>query len=148
MAILARGSTVYSRVVGRLPWWLSVLVGLACVVLGALLTFRPFGSLAALIVLLTIGLIVNGVSELLRADRPLAAVVSGVVWIIAGVLALVLPGLTIGALTVVVGVALIVSGVTGVIRAARGDSDQRVADLMLATASDRKSTRLNSSHSR
>lgn len=135
MAILARGSTVYSRVVGRLPWWLSVLVGLACVVLGALLTFRPFGSLAALIVLLTIGLIVNGVSELLRADRPLAAVVSGVVWIIAGVLALVLPGLTIGALTVVVGVALIVSGVTGVIRAARGDSDQRVADLMLATAS-------------
>ncbi len=134
MAIVRRGSTIYSRVVGRLPWVVSALVGLACVVLGLLLVIRPFGSLAVLIVVLCVGLILNGVAELLKADRPRTAVVASVVWIAAAVLVLVLPGLTIAVLTVVVGLALVVAGLANGLRALRGNTEQRVADLLLAVS--------------
>lgn len=134
MGSFLRGSTIYSRVVGRLPWWGSAVVGLACVVFGVLLVFRPFGSLAVLVVLLAVGLILGGIAELLKADRPRTAVVIGVVWSVAGVLVLALPGLTIGALTIIVGVALVVAGLTSAARAVRGDTDQRVADLLFAVA--------------
>jgi uncharacterized membrane protein HdeD (DUF308 family) len=49
----------------RLRRWLLVLLGLVCVVLGVVLTLRPFTSLAVLVVLAAPSLIVTGVSELL-----------------------------------------------------------------------------------
>lgn len=53
-----------SRIVTHMPWWLAALVGLLTLALGLLLIVRPFESLSALVVLLAVGLIVMGISNL------------------------------------------------------------------------------------
>ena len=53
-----------SRWVG--PRWLRLVVGVLLVLLGGSLVFKPFASLAVLIVVLVASLVVAGVGELLR----------------------------------------------------------------------------------
>jgi uncharacterized membrane protein HdeD (DUF308 family) len=60
----------------RLPWWLVVAIGAACVVLGAALTADPFRSLTVLAWLVAATLVVSGIAELASsgaASQPLLA---------------------------------------------------------------------------
>ncbi|WP_236795090.1 HdeD family acid-resistance protein [Amycolatopsis sp. GM8] len=104
------GETV-RRVTGR--WWLVTLFGVATAVLGILLLVNLATAVGVLAVLVAIALIVDGVNELVTADRQRtrwAAYVLGVVWIAVGVIALVWPGITLLALAALVGIGLIVGG--------------------------------------
>jgi uncharacterized membrane protein HdeD (DUF308 family) len=104
------GETV-RRVTGR--WWLVTLLGAGTSVLAILLLVNLATAVGVLALLVAIALIVDGVNELIMADRQRRrwpAYFLGVVWIIVGVLALAWPGLTLLALATLVGVGLIVGG--------------------------------------
>lgn len=133
--MLDRASRAGARFVERLPWQLRLAVGAILALVGAALVIRPFVSLGVLVVLLALALMLQGIAELLRPERALAAVVAAVASIAGGVLVLVWPALTIAGLTIIVGVGLIVSGAVGAVRALRGDRDHRVAELLLGVAS-------------
>ena len=51
----------------RMPWWLLLLLGLACVAVGLFLTLRPFRSLTVLSWLITAGLLLIGISQVVAA---------------------------------------------------------------------------------
>lgn len=94
-------------------WWLLVLLGVAALVVGVILLLNPFTAVGTLAVLVALGLIFDGVGELLNARRfrhPVLAVVLGLVWIVTGVLALAWPGITLWALAIITGVSFIVGG--------------------------------------
>ena len=135
MGLLQRTSRAGARLAARLPAWLTAALGAVVGVLGAVLVLRPFLSLGALIVLLAAALILQGVAELLRAERPWAALLAALGWMAAGVLVLALPALTIAGLTIIVGVALIAGGGANALRALQGERDHRVAELLLGIAS-------------
>ena len=48
----------------RLPRWVAVILGLACVAAGVVLVLRPFASLSVLAALVAAALLVTGVTEL------------------------------------------------------------------------------------
>ena len=116
---------------------LKVAVGLLCIAVGALLTVSLFSSLAALVVLVTVGLVLTGMVELaeaVTAPKARLLAVAGVGWLAAGVTVVVWPGVTIRVLTVVVGVSLIVGGAIRAVAAVRGTADQRVTLLVPGVA--------------
>jgi uncharacterized membrane protein HdeD (DUF308 family)/acetyl esterase/lipase len=119
------------------PRWLVGVLGVLSVIVGAILVTRPFQSLAVLIVLVAAGLVLQGVSELLDRSapdgRPALAVGRG--WIVLGLAVLLWPGLSLRILAVFVGIALIGGGIARVLAALRGDSDERIAALLLGAAS-------------
>jgi uncharacterized membrane protein HdeD (DUF308 family) len=41
-------------ILGRLPWWVGLIFGAGCVVVGAVLTTRPFTSLKVLVVFVAV----------------------------------------------------------------------------------------------
>ncbi|GAB2991347.1 DUF308 domain-containing protein [Amycolatopsis acidiphila] len=105
------GETV-RRVTGR--WWLVTLLGVAVTVLAVCLLVNLATAVGVLAVLVAIALIVDGINELVTADRQRErwpAYVLGAVWIVIGVLALAWPGLTLLALATLVGIGLIIGGV-------------------------------------
>lgn len=108
-----------SRWVG--PRWVRLVLGVLLVLLGVVLVFRPFASLAVLIVVLVASLIVAGVGELLRRDqdaRPWGRIV-GVAYLVAAVVILMWPGATIRVVVVAAAVALLVGGVADLVLARR-----------------------------
>jgi uncharacterized membrane protein HdeD (DUF308 family) len=111
-----------SELLSYRPWarWGLLALGVACVLVGAVLTLRPFASLAALVVLVSLGLLLTGAAELVeaRASGSRWSLVAGLAWVAAGVAVLVWPGVTVGVLAIVVGLALVVGGVTRVPSAA------------------------------
>jgi uncharacterized membrane protein HdeD (DUF308 family) len=112
----------------RLPWWAVLTLGVACVVLGAVLTAEPFTSLAVLAGLVVVALIGTGIAQILSAAttaRPWLARVVGAIWIVSGVVAAAWPGITIGALAVAVGIGLAAGGVVKLAVAVFGDADER-----------------------
>ena len=113
-----------------------MVLGSSCVVLGAVLTLRPFASLAVLVLLVAVGLLLTGVSDLVRwrsaGDR--SSLLSGLLWLAAAVAVLAWPGLTVRTLAVVVGLALVLGGVARVVAALRGTRDERVAAVLLGAA--------------
>lgn len=140
MGLVDRSTRALADVFGRVPWQLRIVAGVLIGLLGLVLVVRPFLSLGALVVLLAIALIVQGVAELLRVDparpeRTWGAVLAALAWVTGGVLVLVWPALSIAGVTIIVGVGLIVAGVAGAIRAIRGDRDHRVAEVLLGIAS-------------
>jgi uncharacterized membrane protein HdeD (DUF308 family) len=105
------GETV-RHVTGR--WWLVTLLGVATTVLAICLLANLATAVGVLAILVAVALIVDGVNELVTADRqdkrwPAYAI--GVVWIVIGVIALAWPRITLLALAAIVGVGLIVGGV-------------------------------------
>lgn len=95
------------------PRWLRLLVGILLLLLGAALVFRPFASLAVLVVLLVAALVVAGVADLLRRS-PAEGVwgwVAGPAYLAVAVAVLVWPGATIQVVAVAVALALLVGGV-------------------------------------
>ncbi|HMQ31228.1 MAG TPA: DUF308 domain-containing protein [Chloroflexaceae bacterium] len=113
----------------RLPWWASLVLGVACVLVGAALTVRPFQSLSALLWLTIGGLLAMGLSGFGAGEpgeRPWASRLLGLLWIGAALLAALWPGLTIRGLAVVAGVALLVNGAARAGLALRGGRDERL----------------------
>jgi uncharacterized membrane protein HdeD (DUF308 family) len=115
-------------IAARLPWWVVLVLGVACAALGVWLTAEPFRSLSVLAALVAAGLILTGLSELASAEasaRPWLARAVGVVWILVGVMATSWPGITIHALAIAVGIGLVVGGTLKTATALFGDSDER-----------------------
>lgn len=125
-------------IVRRLPWWLAALMGLACAAFGAVIIFRPFDSLAALIALVAAGSVVMGVASIVQARhsaRKWPAVTAGVGWIALGAVVLAWPDLTTRGLAVFVGVALVAGGALDVWAGLRGSTDERAASVLGGLAS-------------
>ncbi|WP_206447052.1 alpha/beta fold hydrolase [Agrococcus sp. KRD186] len=139
MGLVDRSTRALAAAFGRVPWQARIAAGVLIGLIGLVLVVRPFLSLAALVVLLAIALILQGVAELLRVDaarpaRTWGAVLAAIAWIVGGALVLVWPALSIASVTIIVGVGLIIAGLVGAIRAIRGDRDHRVAEALLGTA--------------
>jgi uncharacterized membrane protein HdeD (DUF308 family)/alpha-beta hydrolase superfamily lysophospholipase len=122
----------------RLPWWLAALLGLACVVVGVVLVFRPFASLSVLVILVAAALITTGVAHLASARRAKGGWLTwaaGVAWITAGIVVLAWPDVTVRGVALVVGIAMIVGGVVDVVSSLRGSTDERIAAVIGGVAS-------------
>lgn len=95
-------------------WWISMLGGLALIVLGVWLLTNLFESVVVLAWLVGISLIVAGVVEVLalhgiRGVRG-AAWLSGALLVAAGIAVMVWPDITLWALAVLAGVGLVLAG--------------------------------------
>lgn len=121
-----------------LPRWVSLLVGLACVVVGVVLVERPFTSLSVLVALVAAALLATGVMELAAVPVslvPVITVLTGLGWLVAGIVVLAWPGITIVALAIVAGISMIIGGAARVVLALRGTADQRLAACLSGLAS-------------
>lgn len=108
-----------SRWVG--PRWLRLILGGPLVLLGATLVFRPFASLAVLILLIVVSLVVAGVGELLDSDpdEGVWGWVQGIGYLVAAVLVIVWPAATIRVLALTVALALLIGGLADLAAARR-----------------------------
>lgn len=132
---MARSETVRRA---RVPRWLVGVLGVVCVLVGAILITRPFQSLAVLTLFTAAGLILTGLSELIDRDATpdgRYGTLGGIALIVLGIAVLLWPGLGLRALAIIVGLATIWSGITRVLAAIRGSTDQRVAAMLLGSAS-------------
>lgn len=139
MGLVDRSTRALAGVFDRVPWQVRIAAGVLLGLLGLVLVVRPFLSLGALVVLLAVALILQGVAESLRVDaaraeRTWSALLAAAAWIAGGALVLVWPALSIAGVTIIVAVGLIVAGLAGAIRAIRGDRDGRVAEALLGVA--------------
>lgn len=113
MRVIGRLLAPLLRRAGKLPQWARLVVGAVCTVVGAVLTVRPFTSLATLVLVVGIAMIATGISELVDARREFSrhGALLGIAWLVLGVIVFAVPGVTIGAMRWVVGIAMIVTGV-------------------------------------
>lgn len=115
-------------------WWISVLGGIALIVLGVWLLTNLFESVTVLAWLIGISLIVAGIVEVLalHAVREVAAAawISGGLLVAGGIAVLVWPDATLWALAVVAGLVLLLAGILRVI-VALGDRDSGDMPLQL-----------------
>jgi uncharacterized membrane protein HdeD (DUF308 family) len=127
----------FTRRSRRLPRWLLGTVGVACLLLGVAIIFKPFSSLTVLILAIIAGLVAAGIAELAGASdepSPAMARIAGAVWLAAALIVAVWPGATIGVLALVVGVALVVEGALKVVGGLRGTADQRATAVISGLA--------------
>lgn len=133
--LIRKQFTSVINAVGRAPWWVIVLIGVAGFALGVYLVSRPLTSLATLGIVIGLAFIVTGVGELLRDDR---ATVGRSVTIIAsaevvfGLAVIVWLGRSIDLLPFAVAIALIGGGGLRLARAIRGTIDERLAAALFA----------------
>lgn len=109
-------------------WRVTSVLGVAAVVLGAVLTAEPFRSLTVLAWLVAGGLVLTGLIELVAADSsptPMWSRTVALAWLVAGVMAAVWPGITITVLAILVGGAFVITGIAKVVEAVRGAGDER-----------------------
>jgi uncharacterized membrane protein HdeD (DUF308 family)/acetyl esterase/lipase len=127
-----------NRLVSRLPAWVVVVVALACVAGGVVLTFRPFTSVDVLVLVAGLVGIVTGVLTLVSPDErssPAYRWLVGVGWIVLGVAVLAWPSVSVQALAIVVGVALVVNGVANIVEALTGRTDEPISEFIGGAAS-------------
>lgn len=100
-------------------WWVFLAAGIAAVVVGGILLFSPDIAVGTLALLVALGLVFTGISELTGAGRYRTAwtTVAGAALVVAGALTVVWPGITLWAVAVVAGVGLLVSGATRLVAA-------------------------------
>jgi uncharacterized membrane protein HdeD (DUF308 family)/alpha-beta hydrolase superfamily lysophospholipase len=125
------------RTSARPPWPAVAVLGLACIVVGAILLVEPFRSLPVLARLTALALGLAGAGEVLIAPvsaRPTLAQITGGTWVVAGVALAVWPDITIQQIAIVVGLALVAGGLSKLAVAVVGSGDERVV-LGLAGAS-------------
>jgi uncharacterized membrane protein HdeD (DUF308 family)/alpha-beta hydrolase superfamily lysophospholipase len=115
----------YRALFKRLPWQFALVLGIVAVLIGLVITFKPFSSLGILVVLVAVAFVVTGIGEIASARSSLARW-GGAAWIAAGVVVVAWPGLSIRALAIVVGVSLLIGGVLRIGSAVRGDTDERL----------------------
>lgn len=121
----------------RLPRSLAFALGAVCVVVGAVLTVRPFTSLGVLVTLVIVAALVTGVTDLTVAARtgwPRLDTAVGVGWIAIGVAVAAWPGVTIGVLTWWVGIGLVAAGIVRITRGFVGTVEQRITAVILGLA--------------
>ena len=130
-------SAEFARLTSRLPAWVVMVVALACVVLGTVLTLRPFTSTELLVLVAGLVAIATGALTLVSSDgrAPALRWLLGAGWIVLGIAVLAWPGLSVEALAVVVGVALVVDGVVDIVRAVTGRVAEPAAELLGGAAS-------------
>jgi uncharacterized membrane protein HdeD (DUF308 family) len=120
---------VDDTLLGAAPWRLwswkaSFVMGLATLILGLIVAFRPSGSLVVISVLLGILMIFSGVFHIIAAldgpaDHRIWRAIAGVVFIVAGVVlmrhlefSLALIGLIVGFSWVIQGLSALIGGIT------------------------------------
>jgi uncharacterized membrane protein HdeD (DUF308 family) len=117
------------RIVSRLPSWMVVIVTVACVVLGAILTLRPFTSADVLVVVAGLVAIATGVLSIVSGEdegrAPSWRWLVGLRWIGLGIVVLAWPGLTVQVLAVIIGVVLIVNGLVDIVQGLTGRTEER-----------------------
>jgi uncharacterized membrane protein HdeD (DUF308 family)/pimeloyl-ACP methyl ester carboxylesterase len=116
----------------RVPWWFSLLVALACVLIGAYLIADPFKALSVLAAAVGVALLCSGAGELAaasRAQRSGLVRAAGVVWVLAGVLAIAWPGIALDALAALTGAALVLGGAAELRAAMQERGEQRALAL-------------------
>lgn len=114
---------------GRTRAWLAIAIGVAAIAVGLSLTFKPFSSLDALILLAAASVIVAGAGELI-SGCPAAPLwlsrAAGLILIVTGIAVLTLHDVTIGLLATVVGVGLVIGGLARIIAGVRSPDDRFV----------------------
>jgi uncharacterized membrane protein HdeD (DUF308 family)/alpha-beta hydrolase superfamily lysophospholipase len=122
----------------RIPRWLSLVVGIASVVIGAVLTLRPFTSLSVLVALVAAILILTGTSDFIEADAspfPRLAQIAGAAWIVVGIVVLAWPGITVSVLAFLVGLSMLGGGILKILDGVRDRTDHRVLAIVSGIAS-------------
>ncbi len=102
------------RAVGRADgdWIWTLVLGIATTVLGVVLVANPFASAWTLALLVAIGLMANGVLDIVRSWRAhrTGGIVAGVLLVLGGIVAIAWPDITLWALAVVVGLSILFHG--------------------------------------
>src|SRR5262245_58511082 len=100
-------------------WWLFLALGVLAIVIGVVLLLNLFTAVATLALLVTLGFLATGISEVITAGRyrSVLGLAAGAVLILAGLASLAWPAITLGALGGVTGIALIASGVVRIMGA-------------------------------
>jgi uncharacterized membrane protein HdeD (DUF308 family)/alpha-beta hydrolase superfamily lysophospholipase len=116
---------------------IAVLLGLAAVVLGALLITRPVTSLTALVWLAAGAAIVTGLQRWWsrRPETPGTDGIVAITWLLVGFLALAWPAVTARALAWLVGAGMVIAGAGDVVGGLRGSTDERIASILRGVAS-------------
>lgn len=114
----------------RAHQFLLGLLGLACLIGGAVLTIRPFTTLSVLVVLVAIDLALTGAGDIAmagRTERPWSRRASGLLLLVVAAAALSWPDATLRAIALLVGIGMIVGGVGELGQGGRGDEGQVLA---------------------
>ncbi|MFW5685842.1 MAG: HdeD family acid-resistance protein [Spirochaetota bacterium] len=116
-------------------WWLVALRGLIALLFGIFALAWPAGTATALVVLIAVFVLLDGVLSLVasaRARQPLwgFGVFEGVVGVVIGVLALVMPRVTAMVLAVLVGIWALVTGIIELVTAIRLWGERRSVVLL------------------
>ncbi len=96
-----------------MAWWVSIVVGLACIGLGVWLVAAPLRSESTLRWLIAAGMLLSGVGEAASAStarRPVLARIIGASWVLVGMVVFVATGLTLYAIAIAVGGVLVAGG--------------------------------------
>jgi uncharacterized membrane protein HdeD (DUF308 family) len=105
-------------------WWLSILIGIGLVVVGAWLLTNLYESVVVLAVLVGVSLIIGGVAEIVamggREGLGWVAWLGGGLVIVAGIAVLAWPDITLWALAVIAGCGLVVAGLVRITAALEG----------------------------
>jgi len=113
--------------------WVAALIGALALVLGAALVFRPFASLAALLLLVVVACVVLAVGELTddpqTADRRVARL-KAAGWLALAVVVAVWPGLSLSGIVLILGVALVVDGILDLAGGIRARVPERLAAVL------------------
>lgn len=123
--------------VARAPWWVLLLVGLACIGLGGVLVLRPLSSLAVLAIYVGLSVIASGIGDLLGAHSsasPRLAGLLGVAWVALGMVVLIWRGIALDVLPVILAAVLLARGVLGFVAVFRGAREQRAAAVLFSLA--------------
>ncbi len=110
----------------------ALALGLLLVVLGGTLVFRPFASLAVLVLLLAASFVGLGAAELTDAvDRKgWIPKVAALLWVALGLGLLLWPGLGLRTLVLLVAITLLAEGALRIVSGLRRDADLRFAALV------------------
>ena len=101
------------RTAGTDMIWVSTLIlGLSALVLGIILIANPFASARTLALLVAIGLIVDGVLDIVRSQRAhhTPGMVAGGLLVLGGIVAFAWPDVTLWALALIVGFSILLAG--------------------------------------
>jgi uncharacterized membrane protein HdeD (DUF308 family) len=100
-------------------WWVFLALGAVAIVIGVILLLDLFTAVATLALLVALGFLATGISEVMTAGRyrNVLGLIAGAVLVVAGVAALAWPDITLWALAVVTGIGLVVSGVVRIMGA-------------------------------
>ena len=113
------------------PRWLTLVLGIAAIAAGALLTLKPYSSLTALTLFLGAALIVTGLGGLFDdAPDSFWEIVSSIALIVLGIAAMLLREQTVRVLAIAVGAGLIASGLIRIKGGVHGSTGDRYLALV------------------